>query len=310
MTNDLWIRLRRLQANPAHLSYRPRLLDLLQRGVFDWRDWVEAFEADGLCLETLWKTCPEKEGEVATEARSLGQRGFRCLTPADPEFPERWLATADPPLTLSVLGSVHALSSPALSVVGSREPVPESLAWMEAELTAFCRQTRATIVSGGARGIDQKAHSVALRSGSPTVALLPSGLDFPYPADFRRWFPAIVEGGGAVVSEYPATMPMRKPHFHHRNRLIAAAARMVLIVEARLRSGTLITATRAAEIGRPLFVVPGHPHQPHFCGSLQLLSEGGTLVRQAEDLTLFWQAESAEFFEPHLPLGVAEKRGH
>lgn len=310
MDDLLWIRLRRLQANRSHLPFRPRLLDLLREGRLEWAEWRERFADDGLDLETLWRDCPETEGEVLNEARRLDRAGIRRLTPADPDFPEAWLATADPPLTLTVLGAAHALTAPALAVVGSREPAPESLAWLESELSLFCRDTRAVIVSGGARGIDQKAHSVALRSGSPTVALLPSGLEVPYPADFRRWFHAILDGGGAVVSEYPAAMMMRKPHFHHRNRLIAAAGRLVLIVEARVRSGTMITATRAAEIGRPLLVLPAHPRQPTFSGNLQLLAEGATMVRQNEDLTLFWQAESDDKDAFQLPLGDAEEVGH
>lgn len=290
MINDeIWIRLRRLQTNPAHVPLRGSILSAMEAGCSTWDELCGVFEEDR--LRQAWSAAGESPHVADDEADRLRRKGFHLLTPLSPDFPSHWLRCADPPLTLTVKGSLASLGAPALSVVGSREPGPESLRWLETELAEFCRSTRAVIVSGGARGIDQKAHAIAIRSGSPTVALLPSGLEQPYPADFERWFPAIIDGGGAIVSEYPAGAPMRKAHFHHRNRLIAAAGRLVLVVEARAKSGTLITAARAAEIGRPLLVVPGHPMDVRFIGNLQLLSEGATPIRQNEDLTLFWQAE-------------------
>lgn len=293
MNDELWIRFRRLQTNPSHIGARSAILGALTDGASTWEALAGRLLESGVDLEEMWRASPEPAAVAEAEARRLRRQGISLLTPASPDFPERWVASADPPLSLTVLGSLAALNAPALSVVGSREPSPESGRWLETELADFCRRTRAPIVSGGARGIDQRAHAVAIRAGSPTIALLPSGLECPYPADLRRWFPAILEAGGAIVSEYPGAALMRKNHFHQRNRLIAAAGRLVLIVEARSKSGTLITAARAAEIGRPLLVVPGHPGDVRFGGNLQLLSEGATLVRNHEDLTLFWQAEDA-----------------
>lgn len=303
MIDELWIRLRRLQTNSSHALLRAPILSAFEDGCSTWSDLCARFDGEDVNLQKIWSSAPEAEGVAENEALRLRRNGIHLLTPMSPDYPSRWLACIDPPLTLSVKGSLASLGAPALSVVGSREPGPESLRWMETELAEFCRSTRAVIVSGGARGIDQKAHAVAIRSGSPTIAFLPSGIESPYPADFQRWFPAIVDGGGAIVSEYPAASPMWKAHFHHRNRLIAAAGRLVLVVEARGKSGTLITATRAAEIGRPLLVIPAHPSDVRFAGNLQLLSEGATLVRQNEDLTLFWQTEQGAENEESPGLG-------
>lgn len=291
MNHELWIRLRRLQKHPGHVTYRGLLQSALLEGVSCWARLVERFAESGIDLRGLENSTPEPLDVVQAEAERLHRLGATLLTPASPEYPATWLAAGDPALTLTVRGHLSALSSPSLAVVGSREPSSESLRWMETELATFCRTSKAVIVSGGARGIDQKAHAVALRAGSPTIMFLPSGLEVPYPADISRWFNAVFDGGGAVVSEYPAAARMRKEHFHQRNRLIAAAARAVLIIEARERSGTLITAARAAEIGRPLWTLPGHPGDVRFAGNLGLLKEQATMICQSEDLLGFWSSE-------------------
>lgn len=293
MEQELWFRLRRLQTHSHHLVYRPLLLSLLEGGPpgMDWGHFLDLARERGCPVEELESGAPEPAEISRFESRRLLAQGFHLLTPSHPDYPESFRRSIDPPLTLTVRGNLQTLSLPGLAVVGTREPTMDSLHWMESELGAFCREQRVPIFSGGARGIDQKAHSVALRHGSATVVFLPSGIENAYPADIVKWFKPILEGGGAIVSEYPAREVMRKAHFHQRNRLIAAAGVATLVVEAKIRSGTLITAMRAAEIGRPLLALPGHPLNPHFGGNLQLLAEGATMVRQSEDLTLFWQAE-------------------
>lgn len=286
-SSELHLLLRWIQQQPRHGSLRPFLVDELKTGTTSER-LREALRFRG------WAPAREDEDARGLEreyAEALGQ-GIRWVALGDPDYPSQLLECIDPPLLLSVLGAPEALWERGLSVVGSREPGRESLQWMEMELSRFLKRHQPTVISGGARGVDQKAHSVALRARCPTIAFLPSGLLAPYPADLSRWFGEIVEGGGAVVSEYPLYMPMRKAHFHHRNRLIAALGKAVLVVEAKTFSGSLITATRAAEIGRPIFALPGAPWDPRFSGNLQLVMEGANWVMGAEDLSLFWQAES------------------
>lgn len=206
-------------------------------------------------------------------------------------YPASCYLMADPPLCLSFLGAPAWLAERSLSVVGSREPSAESLRWMESELSQFCETERALIVSGGARGVDQKAHGVALRKGCPTVVVLPSGLGELYPSSLQDWVRPVLDGGGCFVSEYDFGQKMHKHLFHHRNRLIAALGAVTLLVEAKRRSGTLITAHQAAQMGRAVCVVPGHPQDPHFAGCLDLLSEGAIMIRDAQDLSMFFHSE-------------------
>ncbi|QDK38308.1 DNA-processing protein DprA [Bdellovibrio sp. NC01] len=217
--------------------------------------------------------------------------GIQFTVYGDEIYPSSCYLMADPPLILSFRGSPAWLLERSLSVVGSRDPSFESLRWMEKELSDFCEVEKALIVSGGARGVDQKAHGIALRKSCPTVVILPSGLKDMYPNTLAQWIDPVLEAGGCFLSEYDHEQTMHKHLFHHRNRLIAAMGAATLLVEARRRSGTLITANQAVQLGRPVWVVPGHPQDPHFAGCLDLLSEGATMVRDAQDLSMFFHSE-------------------
>lgn len=236
------------------------------------------------------------------ESLRLQFQGVNFVVYGEELYPPQCYLMIDPPLTLSYRGSPAWLGEKTLSVVGSREPAADSLLWMEKELTTFCEQERACIVSGGARGVDQKAHSVALRRSCPTIVVLPSGLGEIYPRSLIEWMGLVLEQGGCFLSEYDFQQKMHKHLFHHRNRLIAALGRASLLVEARRRSGTLITAAQAVQLGRPVWIVPGHPLDPHFAGGLDLLMEGAQLVRDAQDLLMFFKSEADRDF--HYSVGV------
>lgn len=224
-------------------------------------------------------------------------------------YPENCYAMEDPPWVLSYIGT-PCWRLPSLAVVGSREPSSESTQWMEKELLSLCSSERPVIVSGGARGVDQKAHALALRNFLPTIIVLPSGLGQIYPSTLESWVESVVSSGGCLVSEYSLNQRMHKHLFHHRNRLIAALGDGTLLVEARRRSGTLITARHAVQLGRPVWVVPGHPLDPHFLGSLDLLSEGAQLVRDAEDLKIFLRAERRDLDFPLVFLDDKSRGSH
>lgn len=217
--------------------------------------------------------------------------GVQFVVFGEPDYPSSCYQMADPPLTLSYQGAPAWRHSSSLSVVGSREPAEDSLVWMEKEFSAFCEGTDVCIVSGGARGVDQKAHSLALRKSRSTVVVLPSGLGDVYPASLLEWRDAVMGQGGCFLSEYDYQQRMHKNLFHHRNRLIAGLGVGTLLVEARRRSGTLITAQQAAQLARPVWVVPGHPLDPHFQGSLDLVCEGAQVIRDAQDLLMFFESE-------------------
>jgi DNA processing protein len=213
------------------------------------------------------------------------KRGGRITFPGQEDYPPGLLDLEDPPLFLSYLGKPVWQSSKMLSVVGSREATKTSLTWMELELPALANRG-ICLCSGGARGIDQRAHAISLRSGKPTIAFLPSGLGAPYPESFSDWIHPIIEAGGAVVSELAPSESMMKHYFLKRNRMIATISAVTLVVEARRQSGTMITAREAAANSRTLAVVPGHPSDPKWTGNLDLILNGAVMVRDQWDLVL------------------------
>ncbi|WP_413584628.1 DNA-processing protein DprA [Bdellovibrio sp. HCB274] len=218
-------------------------------------------------------------------------QGVQFLSYGESLYPSQCYRMADPPLTLSYRGSPAWMIERSISIVGSREPSAESLRWMEQELALFMELQLPFVVSGGARGVDQKAHSLALRKNCQTAVVLPSGLGEIYPSSLVDWITPVLDQGGCFLSEYDPKQMMHKRLFHHRNRLIAALGSVTLLVEARRRSGTLITAHQAAELSRPVWVVPGHPLDPHFLGGLDLLLDGAQLVRDAQDLSTLFHSE-------------------
>ncbi|NUN05527.1 MAG: DNA-protecting protein DprA [Bdellovibrio sp.] len=226
-----------------------------------------------------------------TESQRMSEQGVRLICYGEENFPKLCYWMADPPLTLMYWGEPAWNKAECLSVVGSREPSFESVQWLEKEFAPFCDSVKPNIVSGGARGVDQKAHSTALRKNLSTVIVLPSGLGVLYPDSLREWIGPVLDQGGSFLSEYAFEQKMHKHLFHHRNRMIAALGKVTLLVEARRRSGTLITAQQALALGRPVWVVPGHPLDPHFSGSLDLLTEGAQLIRDAQDLTMYFNSE-------------------
>ncbi len=225
------------------------------------------------------------------EILDLRERGVSFVFPGHPYFPTNLLRIAEPPFLLSYLGEPIWNALPGLAVVGSREPALQSLQWMDLHLGACLEQRQFFIASGGARGIDQKAHGLSLLKGRPTLVFVPSGLGSLYPQNLSTFVGPVLRGGGAIVSEYKYSEPMRKHYFHARNRLISGFAECTLIVQASRKSGTLITGRQALEQSRPLFVVPSHPLDTGFQGGLDLLVEGATPVRDSADLLILLDCE-------------------
>jgi DNA processing protein len=218
------------------------------------------------------------------------KRGVHVLHPESPSYPDAFYHLEKPPLFLSVEGPIKALveSQPRLAVVGTREPTTRSLEWLDHHISEFLRKRAAVIVSGGARGIDQKAHRIAIREGAPTFVFLPSGLARAYPAEIEGWREALFESGGVLISQYAPEQEIRRRHFEARNRLIAAMGQVVLIAEARRKSGSVMTARLASELGKTLAVLPSFPGEASSSGTLDLLFNGAFPLRDSDDLlTLF-----------------------
>ena len=207
------------------------------------------------------------------------------LTLADEAYPRSLLDIADPPVLLYVKGKPALLQQPAIALVGARSATAQG----EANAEAFARALAAqglTIVSGLALGIDAAAHRGALAAGEAgggTIAVIGTGIDRIYPARNAALAREIARCG-AIVSEFPLGMPPLQHNFPRRNRLIAGLAQGVLVVEAALNSGSLISARLATESGREVFAIPGSIHSPLSRGCHRLIREGAKLVETAEDV--------------------------
>lgn len=217
------------------------------------------------------------EAEIAAVAKL----GGRVLVLGQPEYPPLLALLADPPPVLAVLGDPVALSGRAVAIVGGRNASANGQRIAE-ELAAELAGAGLPVVSGMARGIDGAAHRGALETGR-TVAAVAGGLDIPYPPQ-HRGLQAAIAAKGCVVSEAPLGTAPQARHFPRRNRIIAGLALGVVVIEAALHSGSLITARLALEAGRELYAVPGSPLDPRTRGSNDLIRQGAHLVENAADV--------------------------
>ncbi|CAN5296436.1 DNA-processing protein DprA [soil metagenome] len=206
---------------------------------------------------------------------ALGRR--RVVTLADADYPQRWLDLPSPPVHFYLHGSAGAWPGPAVALVGSRNASIGGAA-IARDLARSLGVRSIAIVSGLAHGIDAAAHLGALDAGARTVAILGTGCDVVYPSRHRALAQSIVEDGGAVLSEAPLGTGAQRFLFPRRNRLIAALSMGVVVVEAALRSGSLITARLAGDLGREVLAVPGSIHSPLSKGCHRLIKEGAQLV--------------------------------
>ena len=224
------------------------------------------------------RICPADvaEAELAAAARI----GARPLFTIEPDYPPLLAHLEMPPPLIYAKGRLDMLTRPAIAIVGSRDA---SAAGRTLTRTLALDLARAgiVIVSGLARGIDMEAHRSALESG--TIAVLAGGIDIIYPPEHAALHEQIADMG-CLVSEMPPGFVPRGQDFPRRNRIISGIANAVIIVEAARRSGTLITARMAAEQGREVFAVPGHPLDPRAEGTNHLIKGGATMVTSAADV--------------------------
>lgn len=225
---------------------------------------------------------------LSEQCHQYYEMGIRFTCPGCVDYPRSFIENLDkPPLFISYRGSAHWDQNANLAVVGSRKMSTLTSSWINEELFEALKKNTMTIVSGGARGVDQAAHLVALRGHRPTFVFMPSGLDRIYPRDLRDWIPDVVASGGSFISEYWPNVEIKKHHFLERNRLIASISDHVLVAQGEQRSGTMLTAQWAIELGRELAVIPGHPKDQSFSGNSQLLRLGALPMMDHQDL-LVW----------------------
>jgi DNA processing protein len=235
-------------------------------------------------MASLLRAAPSADLAAAIETALswAEQPGNAILTLADETYPRSLLSTADPPCLLYAMGDLSLLVEPSLAIVGSRNASPGGLQNAKRFAGAltehgFC------VVSGLALGIDAAAHEGALAAGGKTVAVIGTGIDRIYPARHQGLARQIAERG-LIVSEFPLGTRPLSANFPRRNRIIAGLSRGVLVVEAALESGSLITARLAGEQGREVFAIPGSIHSPQSKGCHRLIKQGAKLVESVDDI--------------------------
>ena len=237
----------------------------------------------GLGKDTLaWLGKPDW-GRVEADLRWLEAPGRHCLELADPAYPALLREIDDPPPLLFVEGALAALGGRQLALVGSRNPSPSG----ERHARDFARalvECGFGVTSGLALGVDAAAHRGALEAGGVTVAVAGTGLDLVYPRSHQALAEAVAGRGGALVSEFPLGTPPQAGNFPRRNRIISGLSLGVLVVEAALKSGSLITARMALEQGREVFALPGALNNPLGRGCNALIKQGAKLVETVDDI--------------------------
>jgi DNA processing protein len=216
------------------------------------------------------------EREVAELERING----RLIAFTEPDYPTALAVVDDAPPVIAVLGQAQILARPTVAIVGARNASANGRHFA-GRLAQEIGVAGYTVASGPARGIDAAAHEAALPTG--TVAVVAGGIDVIYPPENNSLYRAIAERG-AVLAEMPVGTVPQARHFPRRNRLISGLSLGVVVVEAALRSGSLITARFALEQGREVFAVPGSPLDPRSAGANGLIREGATLIENASDV--------------------------
>lgn len=260
-----------------------RVRDLVARHGAATRALDAARHGDGVehAATRTWLRKPDRDA-IASDLAWLAIDGHQLLTIDSPDFAPLLGESPGTPAGLFIAGDASALWQPQVAIVGSRNASQSGVA----NARAFARALAGTglaITSGLAEGIDAAAHEAALEVGAVTIAVLGTGPDIVYPARHRELASRIATTG-ALVSEFAPGTPGRPENFPRRNRIIAGLALGTLVVEAGLRSGSLITARLASDQGRDVFAIPGSIHHPLARGCHQLIRNGAMLVESAEEI--------------------------
>jgi len=261
----------------ARLARTPRI------GPLTFHRLIARFRTASAALEALPRVSnlePPPLARIEAELDGVEALGARLLASSEPDYPPLLAQLDAPPPLLAVRGDVSLMRKPTIAIVGSREASAGALLFAE-RLATDLGAAGFTIVSGLARGLDASAHKGSLATG--TVAVLAGGIDHPYPPQNLKLHEAIC-ARGVVVSEAPFGAVPRARDFPRRNSIISGLSRAVVIIEAALRSGSLITARAAADQGRDVMAVPGSPLDPRARGSNALIKQGATLIESAEDV--------------------------
>lgn len=247
---------------------------------------------------TQWQQEPTLATNFELAIKALNHPHDHVLRIHDICYPKQLKHIADPPPFLFVRGNIQVLNQPQIAIVGSRKTSQTGHQVAEQFALALAQQGF-YITSGLAHGIDASAHRGALQAGQgQTLAVMGTGVNLCYPTANQGLYRQIVEAGGAIVSEFMPNTPAREYHFPRRNRIVSGLSLGVLVVEAALKSGSLITAQTALEQNRQVFAIPGHIYNEHSRGCHQLIRDGAMLVDEPQqivdelDLPRRWQQQA------------------
>jgi len=266
-----------------------RLIRTDNIGPATFRDLINRFGSAETAIDMLPELARQGGGrllrvpspaEAEAEMELAHRAGARFVAVGEPDYPPVLRRIENPPPLLAVKGQAAALHLPPVAIVGARNASLAGIR-MARMLATELGSAGYAIVSGLARGIDTAAHEGSLASGG--VAVLAGGLDRPYPPENADLMAALC-ANGAAVSEMPFGWEPRARDFPRRNRIIAGLSLGLVVVEAALRSGSLISARLAGEMGRLVFAVPGSPLDPRAAGTNGLLKDGATIVTEARDV--------------------------
>jgi DNA processing protein len=266
---------------PAKLKL---LIDRFGSAAAAWQVSESSLAATGLdrrALETFLRT--RASLDLDDEMQKVINAGVEMLVWDSKGYPKYLKEISHPPPLLYVRGEIREEDEWAIGVVGTRRKTAYGRQ-VTTDLVRGLVNNKVTIVSGLARGIDSIAHKAAVEMGGRTIAVMGSGLDIIYPSENRPLANRIINGHGAVISEFPLGTKPEAKNFPPRNRVISGLSMGVIVVEAGKRSGALITADFALEQDREVFAVPGNVTSPASRGTNSLIQEGAKLVRNVEDV--------------------------
>jgi DNA processing protein len=279
----------------VHLSIIPGV------GYQTIRRLLTAFESAQRALDATLEELTQVEGLTANISQQLVSGKSRVsvdqelelieahnchvLAINDSAYPMLLKEIADPPPLLYVRGELGQPDAPSITIVGTRSPTNYGKT-ISRQLSQQLAESGITVISGFARGIDTCAHQGALQANGRTIAVLGNGLSQIYPAENRELADEIMKSG-ALISEFPMTVPPFPKNFPRRNRVVSGMSSGTVVVEASIRSGSLITARHAAEQGREVFAVPGQIFSNQSKGSHQLINQGAKLINAIDDI---WEA--------------------
>lgn len=277
-----WIWLSRIE------GLNPKLLnDLLEK--FDspkelWNKTKEELIAEGVkeiyadrIVNDFYKQ------NLGSYLKYMSKNNIEIITIKDKDYPDKLKVIYDPPIVLYIKGNKTILNKNGMAIVGCR--LCTEYGKITAKKIAYnLSMNNINVISGLARGIDSSAHKASLSGTGKTVAVVGCGLDRVYPEENRDLFNEIIKSGGAVISEYViGTKPLAK-NFPQRNRIISGLSNGVIVVEAGLKSGTLITADFALEQGKDVYAIPGNINCPNSYGTNDLIKQGAKIITDIKDI--------------------------